>query len=89
MTAPARRATLDDLDQLVPLFDAYRQFYGQHSDLIVARQFLNDRLIRNESVVLVAENDGGAAIGFCAVVSNLLIHSCRTDVCGRRLVCHT
>ena len=64
MTAPARRATLDDLDQLVPLFDAYRQFYGQHSDLIVARQFLNDRLIRNESVVLVAENDGGVAIGF-------------------------
>ena len=56
MTAPARRATLDDLDQLVPLFDAYRrQFYGQHSDLIVTRQFLNDRLTRNESVVLVAQ----------------------------------
>jgi len=64
VTAPARRATLDDLDQLVPLFDDYRQFYGQHSDLIVTRQFLNDRLTRNESVVLVAENDGGAAIGF-------------------------
>ena len=59
-----RPATLDDLDQLVPLFDAYRQFYGQHSDLIVARQFLNDRLTRNESVVLVAENGGGTAIGF-------------------------
>jgi ribosomal protein S18 acetylase RimI-like enzyme len=59
-----RRATLHDLDQLVPLFDAYRQFYGQPSDLIIARQFLGDRLTRNESIVLVAENDGGAAVGF-------------------------
>jgi ribosomal protein S18 acetylase RimI-like enzyme len=64
MTDTIRRATLDDLDQLVPLFDAYRQFYGQQSDLIVARQFLNDRLTRNESVVLVAEDLDRAAIGF-------------------------
>ena len=64
MTAPARRATLDDLDQLVPLFDAYRQFYGQQSDIIVARQFLSDRLVRNESVVHIAEDGAGSAIGF-------------------------
>jgi ribosomal protein S18 acetylase RimI-like enzyme len=64
MPSTVRRATLDDLDQLVPLFDAYRQFYRQQSDLVVARQFLNDRLTRNESVVLVVENGGGAAIGF-------------------------
>lgn len=64
MTYFIHRAVLDDLDQLVPLFDAYRQFYGQQSDVIVARQFLNDRLMRNESVVLVAENGGRAAIGF-------------------------
>ena len=64
MTNSVRRASIQDLDRLVPLFDAYRQLYGQLSDLIVARQFLNDRLTRNESVVLVAENDGGAAIGF-------------------------
>lgn len=59
-----RRATLHDLDQLVPLFDAYRQFYGQHSDLIVARQFLRARLVRNESVVLIAEDGDGRAVGF-------------------------
>lgn len=59
-----RRASIQDLDRLVPLFDAYRQSYGQHSDLMVARQFLGDRLNRNESVVLVAEDDGGVAIGF-------------------------
>jgi len=64
MTITIRRATLHDLDQLIPLFDAYRQFYGQQSDLIVARQFLNNRLTRNESVVLVAEDRDGATIGF-------------------------
>ena len=59
-----RPATLHDLDLLAPLFNAYRQFYGQPSDLIVARQFLSDRLSRNESVVLIAEDQVGAAIGF-------------------------
>lgn len=64
MTDTIRQATLDDLDCLVPLFDAYRQFYGQSSDLAVARQFLRDRLARGESVVLIAEDRNGAAIGF-------------------------
>ena len=27
------RATLDDLDALAPLFDGYRQFYEQPSDI--------------------------------------------------------
>jgi ribosomal protein S18 acetylase RimI-like enzyme len=64
MTDSVRRASIQDLDRLVPLFDAYRQFYGQHSDLIVAQQFLNDRLVRNESVVLIAEDGAGRAVGF-------------------------
>lgn len=59
-----RRATLHDLDQLGPLFDAYRQFYGQQSDIMVARQFLSDRLVRDESVVLIAEDRAGSAVGF-------------------------
>ena len=52
MTDTIRRASIQDLDRLVPLLDAYRQFYGQPSDLIIARQFLGDRLTRNESIVL-------------------------------------
>lgn len=64
MAYTVRKAILHDLNQLVLLFDVYRQFYGQQSDIIVARQFLSNRLSRNESVVLVAENDSGAAIGF-------------------------
>ena len=64
MTDTIRRATLHDLDQLVPLFDGYRQFYGRTSDLAVARQFLADRMTLNQSVVLIAEGSDGAALGF-------------------------
>jgi len=64
MTDKVRRATSDDLDQLVPLFDGYRQFYGKTSDLSVARQFMTDRMSHGESVMLIAEDPGGTAIGF-------------------------
>ena len=33
-----RRATLADLELIVPLFDAYRQFYEQAQDLALARE---------------------------------------------------
>ncbi|MDP9281971.1 MAG: GNAT family N-acetyltransferase, partial [Chloroflexota bacterium] len=41
---PIRRATTTDLDAAAPLFDAYRQFYGQRSDVAAARAFLEERL---------------------------------------------
>ena len=57
------RATLDDLDAVEPLFDAYRRFYDQPSDEARAREFLDARLRANESVILLA-TDGDRAIGF-------------------------
>jgi len=56
-----RRATLQDIDRVVPLFDAYRQFYGQGSDLDGARRFLIERTERQESVILIAGDDTGFA----------------------------
>ena len=53
-----RRATLADLEAIVPLFDAYRGFYGQASDPARARDWLRERMQRDESVVLVAEREG-------------------------------
>src|SRR2546426_765728 len=52
-----RRAGLGDLDELAPLFDGYRQFYGQGSDPAAARAFLAERLRRDESVIFVAIAD--------------------------------
>lgn len=60
-----RLATLADLDVLAALFDAYRQFYRQAPDRALARSFLHDRLQNNESVILLAEDEGRQIIGFC------------------------
>ncbi|HEX9068702.1 MAG TPA: GNAT family N-acetyltransferase [Ktedonobacterales bacterium] len=54
-------ATPDDLDTLAPLFDGYRQFYRQPTDLAAARDFLRERLTRGESVIFLAWRGGNAA----------------------------
>jgi len=63
MTVAIRRATESDLDAVAPLFDAYRQFYHQPSDIARARDWLRARMQRGESMLLVAERDA-AAVGF-------------------------
>ncbi len=53
-------ATLDHLDLLVPLFDAYRQIYDRNCDEEGARQLLAERLKREESAIFLAlHNDDG------------------------------
>ena len=59
-----RQATVADLDLLVPLFDAYRQFYRQPGDLDLARRFLHDRFQHNQSIIFIALQQNGTAIGF-------------------------
>jgi GNAT superfamily N-acetyltransferase len=54
----------NELDDLVPLVDGYRQFYGQRSDVAAARAFLGDRMDRDESVIYVAYTKPGEAAGF-------------------------
>ena len=63
MSIPCRRAGLADLDKVAPLFDAYRQFYGQPSDPARARRWLEARLARGEAQVVLAERDH-RALGF-------------------------
>src|SRR5437763_3649222 len=58
-----RQAVFADLGALVPLFDAYRQFYGQASDLTGARTFLKERFELTQSVVFIAEERDNA-VGF-------------------------
>lgn len=57
------RAGLEHLDVLTGLFDAYRRFYGQETDLTGARRFLEARLRGRESVVLLAVPDAAPGIG--------------------------
>ena len=56
-------ATLDTLEDLVSLFDAYRVFYGAGSDVVAAHAFLLERFLLRESVVFLAYG-GEQAVGF-------------------------
>ncbi|WP_343764077.1 GNAT family N-acetyltransferase [Gangjinia marincola] len=62
-------AELKDLDQLAPLFDQYRVFYKQSSHLEAARDFLEKRFQKNDSVVFMAE-DGDQIVGFTQLYSS-------------------
>ena len=76
-TMDLRRATLDDLGALVPLFDAYRQFCRQPSDPGRAERFLKERLSRDESVIFLAEANG-TALGFVQLYATFWsIAACR------------
>lgn len=60
-----RRAAIGDLDLIVPMFDAYRQFYKQQPDLELARSFLLERYQNNQSVIFLAMDSGGSSpLGF-------------------------
>ena len=56
----ARKEHLEDLSKL---FDQYRMFYGQNSNLKAGRQFLSDRLVLGQSVIFMAVS-GKKAVGF-------------------------
>ncbi|MDQ2971367.1 MAG: GNAT family N-acetyltransferase [Rhodanobacteraceae bacterium] len=59
------RATVADLGDLTMLFDAYRMFYHKASDPAIAREFLRERIARDESVILLARDDADrTALGF-------------------------
>ena len=60
-----RRAGVDDVPRVAPLFDAYRQFYRQPPDRALAERFLADRLGRGQSVVLFAETAGAQGTEGC------------------------
>ena len=63
MSIDIRRATPGDVDVVAPLFDTYRVFYGKPSDPALARDFIDARLTRGESVILLALQEG-KAVGF-------------------------
>jgi len=57
------KATLDDLNSLTELFDMYRIFYQQKSNINGAKAFIKDRLSNEESVIFIAFDENNP-IGF-------------------------
>ena len=59
-----RQATIEDLNALSELFDAYRVFYRKNSDLSGAKAFLSERLKNSDSEIFVCESDENKLMGF-------------------------
>lgn len=64
MNVEIRQAVLADAETVAPLFDAYRQFYQQSADMSLALAFIRERLARQDSVILLAEDSLKVAVGF-------------------------
>ena len=48
------KANIEHLDIIVSLFDQYRQFYNQKFDINLSRNFIQERIKNNESVIFIA-----------------------------------
>jgi GNAT superfamily N-acetyltransferase len=62
-TITVRQAVAADIEALAGLFDQYRQFQGEASNIAAARSFLAERFNHGESVVFIA-TARDAAVGF-------------------------
>ncbi len=58
------QASLENLKQIVPLFDGYRVFYKQPSDIEAARNFLKERFSKKDSIIFIALDNNENALGF-------------------------
>lgn len=58
------RVELAHLDQVLPLFVGYREFYKQPPEVDRSRAFLRERLEKGDSVIFMALRDDGTPAGF-------------------------
>src|SRR5690349_13643262 len=68
------RASTEHLDLVAPLFDQYRVFYRQQSDLAAARKYIQERLKKGDAVIFLAlrrEGGGLEGLGFVQLYPSL------------------
>jgi ribosomal protein S18 acetylase RimI-like enzyme len=58
------QAHLEHIDKVVDLYGGYRVFYGQERDREREKSFLEQRIEKQESVILLAMDEDGDAMGF-------------------------
>ncbi|MGY8811756.1 MAG: N-acetyltransferase family protein [Pseudomonadales bacterium] len=63
------QADVARLDEVTPMFIKYREFYGQLPKPEASRRFLEARLVQEQAIILIAEDeDTGKAMGFCQFI---------------------
>jgi ribosomal protein S18 acetylase RimI-like enzyme len=58
-----RQATIQDLPGIVPIFDAYREYFNQQKDPVLVEHFLFEKFEHRESVIFIAQQQD-EVIGF-------------------------
>jgi len=64
MAVEIKKAGIEDIPEAAPLFDGYRIFYKQPSDIKAAADFLQERITKDESAVFIAYVNK-IPVGFC------------------------
>ena len=62
------RASSEDADAVAVLFDQYRQFYEQNSDVVLSKNYINERISTDTSVIFLARVDE-RPVGFTQLYS--------------------
>lgn len=52
-----KQATIDDLAAVAKLFNLYRQFYQQESNLAGAEMYIKSRIEKEESVIFIVKDE--------------------------------
>jgi GNAT superfamily N-acetyltransferase len=79
-----REANAEDVAMVVPLFDAYRMFYGAASDLLATQAFLEARQLRAESILIVALHED-TSTGREIVTGFAQLYPCFSSISLRRV----
>jgi len=88
-----KRITSAEFRLVTGLFDKYRIFYKQPSDLALAESFIKERLDNNESIIFVALANDGIPAGFTQLypvlssvraTKNWLLNDLYVDVAYRK-----
>ena len=64
MEISIKKADILDIPEISKLFDAYRVFYKQESDLALASSFLSERINHAESIIFAAITEQNQYVGF-------------------------
>ena len=68
-TINVTRASINDIEQVALLFDQYRQFYKQDSDINLAKNYIINRISTETSTIFLAKVDN-RAVGFTQLYSS-------------------
>lgn len=64
MSIEIKEVNVNDVEKIAVLFNEYRVFYKQESNLDLSREFISQRVQNNESVIYCAFNEKEEALGF-------------------------